>query len=163
MELLRVRDELRQARDSETAHLEAILKDEGPKALRLARLRDILRERSNSETLDLQSMAGLEPRLWLDLQCCVAMRPDAGTYQLSVHGQDRIDILLQTESLDDMVAECSRRLAHGQVLRSRQDQPVKSPPAIASSSTLIQVWMTGVATGIALFALCVILLKKQFF
>jgi hypothetical protein len=160
VELLRVRDELRQARDSETAHLEAILKDEGPKALRLARLRDILRERSNSDSLDLQSMAGLEPRLWLDLSTCVVMRPDAATYQLSVHGRDRIETVLQTENLDEVVAECGRRLAHGRVAASRQ--PINTDSAVmqAKPTLLVYVWMTGVVTGIAVFALCAILLKK---
>ena len=161
VELLRVRDELRQARDSETAHLEAILKDEGPKALRLARLHDILRERSNSDSLDLQSMAGLEPRLWLDLRTCVVMRPDAGTYLLSVHGRDRIETVLQTENLDEVVAECSRRLAHRQVTASRQ--PINTDLALAQASptTLIYIWMTGVFTGVAIFAICAILLKKM--
>ena len=160
VELLRVRDELRQARDSETAHLEAILKDEGPKALRLARLRDILRERSNSDSLDLQSMAGLEPRLWLDLSTCIVMRPDAGTYQLSVHGRDRIEILLQTGNLDEVVAECGRRLAHGRVAASRQPINTDSVVTQAKPTLLVYVWMTGVVTGIAVLALCAILLKK---
>jgi hypothetical protein len=161
VELLRVRDELRQARDSETAHLEAILKDEGPKALRLARLRDILRERGNSESLDLQSMAGLEPRLWLDLGTCVVMRPDAGTYQLSVHGRDSIETILQTANLDEVVAECSRHLAHRQVAASRQPTNTDLALAQASPTTLIYIWMTGVFTGVAIFAICAIFLKKM--
>jgi hypothetical protein len=160
VELLRVRDEIRRARDSETAHLEAILKDEGPKALRLTRLRDMLRDRGYGEDLDLQNLVGLEPRLWLDLSTCVVMRPDAGTYQLSVHGPDRIETILQTENLDDMVVECSRRLAHGRVADSRL--PIGKNPTLApfAPTTLIYVWTTGLVTGLAVFALCAILLKK---
>lgn len=161
VELHRIGEDLRQARDSESAHLEAILKDDGPKALRLARLHDILRERSNAETLDFQAMAGLEPRLWLDLNSCVVMRPDAGTYQLSVHGQDRIETILETENLDEIVAECSRRLARTQVQIARSTQSAVPQVDTASPTTLVYIWMTGVFTGVAIFAVCAMLLKKM--
>lgn len=165
VELLRIGDDLRQARDSESAHLEAVLKDSGAKALRLARLRDVLRDRSDTQ-LDLQMLPGIEPRLWLDLRTCVVMRPDAGTFQLASHGHDRIETILETGSLDEMVAACSSRLAHGQVFASRQaNNRDASVPEIAPAfpSTLVYVWMMGVITGVAILALCAIYMKKMGF
>jgi hypothetical protein len=161
VEKLRIADDLRQARDSETAHLEAILKDAGAKALRLARISDILRARglASGHGFDLQIAQGTEPRLWLELKTSVAMRPDAGTYQLSVHGRDRIDVVMETKNLDEMVSECSRHLAHAGVLAARQTEGQEPKPGGSGQAMLIYVWMMGVITGVAVLALCAILLK----
>jgi hypothetical protein len=159
VERLRIGDDVRQARDSETAHLEAVLKDSGAKALRLMRLRDILQQRG-TDALDLQIAPGVECRLWLDLNTSVVMRPDARTYHLSVQGRDRIETVLETESLDAMVTECSRRLAFERLAALRQAPPADSRKRAVSQTTLLYVWMTGVVTGAAVFALCAVLLKK---
>jgi hypothetical protein len=161
VEKLRIADDLRQARDSETAHLEAVLKDSGAKALRLARVKDVLRARglAAGETFDLKIAQGVEPRLWLDLRTSVAMRPDAGTYQLTVHGREKIEVVLETKNLDEIVAECSRHLAHAEVVGARAMSMEELMPAPASQAKLIFVWMLGVFTGVAVLALCAILLK----
>jgi hypothetical protein len=158
---LHIADDLRKARDAETAHLEAVLKDAGAKALRLARISDVLRTRgfASGDGFGLQIAQGTEPRLWLDLKTSVAMRPDAGTYQLSVCGQDRIDVVLETQNLDEMVAEASRHLAHEGVMAARQAAKLDSKPASPAPGMLIYVWMMGVMTGVAVLALCAILLK----
>jgi hypothetical protein len=163
-ELLQIRDDLRRARDAESAHLEASLKIQGAKSLRLQQLSDILRERgfANAADLELKTIAGEEPQLWLSLSHCVVMQPDASTYQLSLHGQNQIETLLETKSLSDTVASCVRVMAHAEVLAARNTAVVEASP-LWNQATLVYVWMTGVVTGVAALTLYAILLKKLLF
>lgn len=165
VEMLKIREDVRQARDAESAHLEAALKIHGAKVLRLARLKDVLRERGFDEQtgFELRVIPGEEPLLWLDLRHCVVMQPDAGTYRLALHGIDKIDVALETASLDETVAACTKVLAHS-LVRSHRSEPT---PALQhdlivsiNNTTLLYVWLTGVITGIAALLLYGILLKK---
>ncbi len=165
VELLQIQSDVRRARDAESAHLEAALKIDGAKYLRLGRLRDVLRERGFGENdyFELRVTPGEPPQLWLDLRHRVTMEPDAGTYRLSVHGVDQIDIALETTSLDETVAACIKVLAHSMV-RATRDAPLHDVESDAQTSsnhaTLVYVWLTGVITGIAALSLYAIILKK---
>jgi hypothetical protein len=167
VELPRIQDDVRLARDAESAHLEAGLKIDGAKYLRLARLRDILGERGfhQSEYFELKAALGNAPQLWLDLRQCVTMEPDAGTYRLAVHGADTITTSLETNSLDEIVAACSKQLAHGVLQQSRTAPILPHGDSVitSDSATLIYVWFTGVVTGIAALTLYAILMKRLLF
>ena len=161
VELPRIRDDVRQARDAESAHLEAALKIDGAKYLRLARLRDVLRERGfdENEHFEFRFTPGAEPQLWLDLKHRVTMEPDAGTYRLSALGVDIIDPALETMSLDEIVAACSKLLAHGILQRSRR-AAVSARSDTPNHATLLYVWLTGVVTGVAALTIYAIIMKK---
>ena len=166
VKLLQIRDDVRRARDAESAHMEAALKIDGAKYLRLARLRDILRERGfgNADCFELKNTLGEAPQLWLDLRHCVTIEPDAGTYRLTVHGVDHIEVVLETISLDEAVATSVKVLAHSKVRASRDMSSKDVQSAVSSSSnhaTLAYVWLTGVITGMAALSLYAILLKKM--
>lgn len=167
VELPRIQEHVRQARDAESAHLEAALKIDGAKYLRLARLRDVLRDRgfNENEYFDLKLLPGTEPQLWLDLGHCVTMQPDAGTYRLSVHGVETIEPALETTSLDEIVAACSKLLARGILQMSRRDTVANQGDNVSTSNraTLLYVWFTGVVTGIAALTIYAIIMKKLWF
>ena len=163
-ELLRIQDDVRQARDAESAHLEAVLKIDGAKYLRLARLRDVLRERGfgEAEYFELRMMPGTEPQLWLGLSFCVTMEPDAGTYRLATHGVDKIETALETGSLDEIVAASAMLLAQGIVRKSRVAPAAtqNGSGTSANQATLVYVWLTGVVTGVVALTLYAIIMKK---
>ncbi len=163
-EVLQIRDDLRRARDAESAHLEASLKIQGAKSLRLQQLRDILRERgfANAPDLELNTIPGEEPQLWLSLSHCVVMQPDASTYRLMLHGQNQIETIIETMNVSDTVANCVRVMAHAEVSAARNPAVVEISP-LWNQATLIYVWMTGVVTGVAALTLYAILLKKLLF
>ena len=167
VELPRIQEDVRQARDAESAHLEAALKIDGAKYLRLARLRDVLRDRGfhENEYFDLKLLPGTEPQLWLDLKHCVTMQPDAGNYKLSVHGVETIEPALETTSLDEIVAACSKLLAHGILQTSRRSEVANLSGTVSTSNhaTLLYVWFTGVVTGIAAFTVYAIIMKRLWF
>lgn len=164
VELPRIQDDVRHARDAESAHLEAALKIDGAKYLRLARLHEVLRERgfNDVEHFELKMIPGTEPQLWLGLSHCVTMEPDSGTYRLSSHGVDKIETALETTSLDEITAATAKLLAQGIVRKSRA-----APAAIqndnitvSNHATLVYVWLTGVVTGVAALTLYAIIMKR---
>ncbi len=157
---LQIRDDVRRARDAESAHLQAALRVSGAKSLRLQRLRDVLQDRGvAAESLDLKLAPGEEPALWLNLSHCVTMKPDAANYHLAFHGAKNIENILETSSLDDMVATCSRILAHSRVQAARE-QGVDAASPVWDQATLVYVWFTGLVTGVAALTVYAIILKK---
>ena len=162
---LRIQDDVRQARDAETAHLEAVLKVHGAQSLRLQQLRDVLRDRGFGEQVgfDFSVLPGVEPRLWLDLAHCVTMEPDAGSYRLKFHSPNQITTILETRSLDDVVVACARVLSHSKIKAARAGvvELMSAEPVLHwAQTTLVYVWFTGVLTGIALLTLYVIIMKR---
>jgi hypothetical protein len=155
-----ISDELRHARNAETAHLEAVMKVDGVKALRLALLADHVRQSIPDSALELRTVAGEEPHLWIDLAHRVTMEPDPKTFRLSFHGVDRIDTLLETEDITRMLAAIRSVLAHGQVNAARGAPDRLTMPTAWSYMTLFYVWMTGIVTGVAAVTLLVMILKK---
>jgi hypothetical protein len=164
VELPRFQDDVRHARDAESAHLEAALKIDGAKYLRLARLRDVLRERgfNGFDHFELRMTPGTEPQLWLGLSHCVTMEPNSGTYRMSIHGVDNIEIALEATSLDEIVASSAKLLAQGIVRKSRA-APVaiqKENVAPSNHTTLVYVWLTGVITGVVALTLYALIMKR---
>jgi hypothetical protein len=146
---------LRSARDASTAHLEAILKVNGASYLRLAHVHDLL---GSSEQIELKAGPGVEPQLWLDLAHRLTMEPDAKTYRLSYVGNDKIEVLLETESVPEAKLAAEKVLALkvvGQARKTVED----SQKAEWRWMTLLYVWLTGVITGMAALGLYVITLK----
>lgn len=156
-----ISDELRNARDAETAHLEAVLRVDGVKALRLALLADHVRQHIPDSSIELRTTSGEEPHMWIDLCHRVTMDPDPKTFRLSFHGLDRIDPLLETEDPQRMLAAIRNVLAHGQVTAARGGPDRLTLPTAWSYITLLYVWITGIITGVAALALLVIVLKKM--
>jgi hypothetical protein len=156
-----ISDDLRHARNAETAHLEAVLKVDGVKALRLALLADHLRQHLPDNTFELRTVSGEEPHLWIDLCHRVTMEPDPKTFRLSFHGLDRINTLLETEDPHRMLAAIRSVLAHEQVIAARGGPDRLTLPTAWSYITLLYVWITGIITGVAALALLVIVLKKM--
>jgi hypothetical protein len=155
-----ISDDVRRARDAETAHLEAVLKTDGVKAIRLALLGDHVRQHVPAANVELKTEAGLEPQLWLDLAHRVTMEPDAKTFRLAFHGMDRIETLLETEDSTRMLAAIRSVVAHNEVRAARGETDKLALPSAWSYLTLFYVWLTGIVTGVAALALLVITLKK---
>jgi hypothetical protein len=147
---------LRDARDASTAHLEAVLKVDGASYLRLSHLRTQL---GPSDQLDLKSAAGVQPQLWLDLAHRLTMEPDAKTYRLSYHGVDRIDVLLETQNLEE-AKEAAEKVLAQRVVNAARFSVEAAQKAEWRGLTLLYVWMTGLVTGFAALALYVIIMKK---
>lgn len=150
---------LRNARDASSAHLEAVLKVDGASFLRLAHLRDVL---GTSDQIDLKSAPGVQPQLWLDVAHRLTMEPDAKTYHLSHHGADRIDVLLETEQLEEAVNAARKVLAHNKVDHIRRTRDTTAT-AHRQWMTMLYIWLTGFVTGVSLLAICLIYLKELFF
>lgn len=153
---------LRQARDAEAVHLEAVLKVHGAKSLRLAHLAQSLRlsHPSDATDVELKLSPGEEPHIWLDLSHRIVMEPDAKTYRLTATSSDKIEVLLETENLETMLAEAQRVLAHGKVRRAWASGESDRAGQVWSLATLVYVWATGVVAGAAGLALLSIYLKK---
>jgi hypothetical protein len=159
------RDALRAARDREAAHVEARLRLDGAKVLRLAHLAEELRQSKRVsplvlEDVELKAALGDEPQLWLDLQHTVSMQPDSSTYRLNAYGTDKIDLLLETESLIKISGACERVLVQADVRRLWQESGKRNADSHYSFTTLLYVWGTGFVAGGALLALLSIYLKK---
>jgi hypothetical protein len=160
-------EDVRRARDAETAHLEAVLKVNGGRVLRLAELEDQLR-RDNSlnadalRGLELKTDVGEEPSLWLDLGHRVQIFGEGRSYRISRVKPEAIETVLETDSKIGVLAAAQRILAHGYVRDVRTGTPTTSPPAerIWGSATMFYIWLTGVVTGIAVLSLAAIYLKK---
>jgi hypothetical protein len=155
-------DTLRQARAAEAAHLDAVLKVNGAKALRLANLLERLQspDIKLADDIELKASPGEEPHVWLDLSHRITMEPDAKTYRLSHFSTNRIDVLLETESLDEMLAATHRVLAHRSVKQDWSNEESSLTPKVWSAATLLYVWTTGVIAGAAGLALLSTYLKK---
>jgi hypothetical protein len=159
-------ESLRRARDAETAHLEAALRIDGAKVLRLLALRDTLLAVQPDAEIELKSGLGEEPHLWLDLHHRITMAPDNSTFRLQHIGVNDISILLETVDARSMADEAQRLIAHRIVLADRASNPVAGQPFNDGAwrlATLVYVWMTGVITGFAALALVAIYMKKIVF
>ena len=149
---------VRQARDAETAHLDAVLKVHGAAYLRLASLAEHLNAKviPQGDTVKVKAAPGSEPMLWLDVVHSITMEPDAKTYRLTHHGLQVKTVLLETPDLPGIVEAAGRIWAHQGVRDMRE-----TTPAVVSwrYATLIYIWMTGIVTGAAALALYYIYLK----
>jgi hypothetical protein len=149
-------DMIARARNAETAHLEAVLKVNGAKALRLAHLADRIMAHGN---VSFSAAPGTEPQIWLGVTHRILMEPDASTYRLTRHGTEQIETILETSDLDAMVVSAQLVLAHLQVRDERAVASNASKP-VFRGATLFYVWLTGVVTGGAALALYLIYLKR---
>lgn len=155
-------ESLRQARDAEAAHLDAVLKINGAKALRLSHLVQSLRQiqATGMQDLELTLKPGEEPHVWLDLSHRVTMEPDTKTYRLSALLTDRVDVLLETENLQEVLQQAQRVLAHRSVKQAWNAAESRQGPKVWSLATLVYVWATGFVAGAAGLALLSIYMKK---
>jgi hypothetical protein len=156
-----MKDSIWQAREAATVHLDAVLKVNGAKYLRLSHLYESLRNRGYAlgQDVKLEAGAGQEPKLWLDLGHVMTMEPDAKTYRLSLYGNNNVDVLLETDNLEEAGAAVIDVSAHGVVAAGRGALAANRVNAW-SFATLLYVWLTGLITGVAALALLVIILKK---
>jgi hypothetical protein len=152
-------DSLRHARDAEAAHLDAVLKVNGAKALRLLAVAERLKQ-AGATDVELNAKVGEDPQIWLDMSHRITMEPDTKTYRLSEFSTGKIEMLLETENQDEMLTAARRVLSHGKIR-----QAWKSPESDRGSkawrlATLVYVWATGFIAGAAGLALLSIYLKK---
>jgi hypothetical protein len=146
-------ERVRTARDAQAAHLDALLRINGPRYLRLQHLQDALKVPGKTE---LNANLGTEPTLWLDMTHRVRMEPDAKTYRLT-HMGETVQTLLETEDLQAIQNASQNVLAHAEVKRAAMLEAAKTSSAWPFA-TLGYVWLTGVVTGAALSALAAIYL-----
>lgn len=158
-------ESLRHARDAEAAHLDAVLKVNGAKALRLSHLVQLLRQvqASGAQDIELKVSPGEEPHVWLDLSHRITMEPDAKTYRLSALSADNVDVLLETENLQDLLQHAQKVLAHGRVKQAWNAMESSQVAKVWSLATLVYVWATGVVAGAAGLALLSIYMKNILF
>jgi hypothetical protein len=147
---------VRQARDAETAHLDAVLKTHGAAYLRLARLSDTLQGKLEGKP-ELRALPGEAPALWLDVSHAVTMEPDAKTFRITRHGVTDMQVLLETTEQSGVTDMAQKLLAHAQVRAARLSTLQQHGWSFA---TLFYVWLTGIVTGAAGLALYLIYLRK---
>jgi hypothetical protein len=158
-------DYLRQARDAEAAHLDAVLKVNGAKALRLSHALQVLRKENGSDVdgVELKLNMGEEPQIWLDLSHRITMEPDPKTYRLSALSTQHVDVLLETEDLQTLLDAAERVLAHRKVRRAWGLVESKTSPNAWNVAALVYVWVMGLVTGAAGLSLIAIYMKKMIF
>jgi hypothetical protein len=149
-------EHLRTARNAQAAHLDALLRVNGPRYLRLQHLHENLKANGKADHIELNTDLGTEPTLWLDMAHRVRMEPDAKTYRL-VHMGETMQTLLETQDVHAMQNASATVLAHAEVKRAAKPEMAKNTSYL-SFATLGYVWLTGVITGAALWALAVIYL-----
>jgi hypothetical protein len=149
-------DTIKRARDAETAHLEAVLKVNGAKALRLAHLADRIKAHGS---VNFSAQPGSDPQIWLGVTHRIVMEPDAATYRLTRHGTNQIETIVETQDLEAMLVSAQLILAHEQV-REARGASGNVKPSVFRTATLFYVWLTGLVTGAAALALYLIYLKK---
>jgi hypothetical protein len=158
-----MKDRLRSARDAEAAYLDAVLRVNGAKYLRLAHLRDIVGKAYPAQELELKAAPGEDPVLWLDFFHRVKLASDGKTYHLDYMHNETIETLLQTSNFDETVAASKNVLDHA-ILREQRAEANPAlpgqPPTAWPYSTLVYVWGTGIVTGAAALAFAVIHLKN---
>ncbi len=152
-------ESLRNARNVEAVHLDAALKVNGAKALRLLNLVELLRQ-SGAEEVELKANVGEDPHIWLDLSHRIVMEPDAKTYRLSALFTDKIDVLLETENVEMLMAAAHRVLTHGKLRQAWSAGESSRLGPVWSLTTLVYVWATGFVAGAAGLALLSIYMKK---
>jgi hypothetical protein len=152
----------RQARNAEVAHLDAVLKVNGAKALRLSHLVETLRTQQPelAKNIELKLAVGDEPQVWLDMAHRITMEPNTRTYRLAEMSSDKIDVALETENLDEALLAAQRVLTHGKVRRGWDSGESAGNAKLWSVATLVYVWATGFVAGAAALALIAIYLKK---
>jgi hypothetical protein len=154
-------ERLRNARDANAAHLDAVLHVNGARYLRLSHLQQLLTAAGQTPNLELQADLGAEPTLWLDYSHRVRMEPDSKTFRLSFMGATP-QTLLETEDVNAMREASQNVLAHAALNRTPTiaagAETAKVVP-MWSFGTLGYVWLTGVITGAALWAMASIYLK----
>lgn len=155
-------ESLRHARDAEAMHLDAVLKVNGAKALRLSHVVELLRQSQSTDTQDveLKVRQGEDPHIWLDMSHRITMEPDAKTYCLSVLSPNKIDILSESENLETLLAAAQRVLSHHKVRRAWGSGESGAKAKLWSLTTLVYVWATGFVAGAAGLALLSIYMKK---
>ena len=152
-------ESLRRARDAEAAHLDAVLKVNGAKALRLSLVVEKLRQ-SGAAEVELKADVGEDPQIWLDMSHRVVMEPDTKTYRLSEYSADKVHMLLETESQDEMLAAAQRVLSHSKIRQAWSGRESDRETNARRLATLVYVWATGFVAGAAGLALLSIYLKK---
>jgi hypothetical protein len=156
---------VRSARDAESAHLEAVLKVDGARYLRLAHLRLRLAEAvpARKDMLDLRAEPGDAPQLWLDAAHRVMVPDNARSYRLEHVGAQAMQPLFESADIEQAVQACTKVLAHAEIQEQRRAASPLAPSRVATSwplATLLYVWLTGAITGIAAWILLSIYWKK---
>ena len=150
-------DELRRARLTEDARLEAFSGLIDARMLRLGALRDaVLPKISQNEMarnlFELSVSTGATPRLWVDLISSVVMEPDPKHYRLVQDLTDTREIVFETEDLAEMQTYLTRFLAHRLVAEEREKAMRRRAKLAASGSygqwDMILIWLAGLGFGI---------------
>jgi hypothetical protein len=150
-------NELRLARQSESAQVDAAIGFHDAKTLRLGALRDavlpsLAQNDQARQLFELSIIPGISPRLWVDLVSSVVMEPDPKHYRLVQDRDNGRVTLFETESLDDMKLFLTRFLAHRMIEQEREKASARAAARAArnkyASIDLILVWLAGLGLGI---------------
>jgi hypothetical protein len=158
-------DRVRAARDAETAHLDAVLKVDGMRYLRLAHVRNLLLEAAPDQAaaLEIRADPGTAPQLWLDVAHRLVLADDGETFQLHHLGAQAVETLLATTDAKAAVEAGLKVLAHQAVLTARRQGAASTGRGTGGGwplATLMYVWLTGAITGIAALTLLSIYRKN---
>lgn len=146
---------LREARRSESAHLDALQNVTDAKALRLIDLQErVLQALPENDViqqfLDLRFSPGEDPRLYIDLVTSVVILPDAHTFRLSQDRDSRRETLLETGNPAEMTRHILKYVAHRLIARERRMASRSEPrwdwPHLLAS------WAAAAIGGAAVFA-----------
>lgn len=154
---------LRDARERESARLDAVTEIRDAQTLRLYALKqDLLQGLASglpkAGFIELALIAGNPPRLWVDLISSVVMAPDPRTFRFEIDTQNGREVLLETRDREEMaqtiIAHLAHRIIDRERLSVRLQGPVEKPEGGYSGAAVMLAWLSGFALGIfALFAI----------
>jgi hypothetical protein len=147
---------VRRAREAEAAHFDVVRGFADSKSLRLQVLKldieGLIKQDPDAPKLfELALIPGEPPRLWVDLVTSIVMEPDYRTYRLQQDLEWGREILLETQSRDDIVKFLRTYLAQRLVQRERQLVGLKRPEMMVtghSPAVVIYAWLTGFLLGL---------------
>lgn len=159
---------VRQAREMEAFHFEAVRGFADSKSLRLQVLKLdieglIKQDPDAPKMFNLALLPGEPPRLWIDLVTSVVMEPDHRTYRLMQDLEWGREILLETTKREEIVKFLRVYLAHRLVQRERQLAGMRVPQMVSSGHTtpvVAYAWLTGFLLGLTAALLAAMSLGK---
>jgi hypothetical protein len=159
---------VRQAREMEAVHFEALRGFADSKSLRLQVLKldieGLIKQDPDAPRIfHLALLPGEPPRLWVDLVTAVVMEPDHRTYRLVQDLEWGREILLETPKREEIVKFLRVYLAHRLVQRERQLAGMRQPQGVVqghSNAVVAYAWVTGFLLGLTAALLGAISLGK---
>jgi hypothetical protein len=159
---------LLKARQAEFAQVEARIRVNEARYLRLEALRDRIQDLlsqngGNGSLIELKALPGEAPRLWLDLVSSMVMEPDPSSYRIEKIEAQGLTTLAETRDPEVALQQALQVVAHGAVTRAQMPGSTAVGDSGARTydlAALVYSWSMGVIVGAAALLLAGMYLGK---